>query len=113
MRHPVHNTGCKKGNPRHLDRPDRDTNRAKQQNIQNKHDGNPDLAVRIDMTLHPVVRRALAITLQCFRIATFFLVIFGSTEQYPPEPFYLWTVWIIRCFNFCMMLAMNGCPFFG
>ena len=54
-------------NPRHLHRPNRETQRAKQQNIDCCHERDAARGIgRIEMTFDPIIRRALAVLFHGF-----------------------------------------------
>ena len=100
--------------PDHLHRPDGDTDRPEQQHIYGQHQGDAQQTVLgIQVALQPVVRRAAAVFFQRFKVFGFLAIKLRPFQQYLFDADNLRTVWIVRGFAFCMVLAVDRSPFLG
>ena len=100
--------------PEHLDRPDRQAERAEQRQVDHQHQAHALPAVaRVEVALEPVVRRAVAVALHRFLVLRFGAIELGAAPQHFVDALDLRAVRVFFGFALGVVLAVDRHPFLG
>jgi len=114
MAQTVNDPGGPEGNPHHLDGPQGQAQGPEAEHVQGQGEEDaPQGMGGIDVTFQPVIRGALAVAGQGFRVAGLGPVQLRPFREHLPQTPGLGAVGIFRGVAFGMVLAVNGHPFLG
>ena len=114
MAQAVDHAGRPERNPGHLHGPDRQSDGAEQQHVDDQHQRRaPDRMPAVQMTLDPVVGRAVAELPECLGVLRLFAVQLRTLAHHGVQAACLRAVGVVLGFALGMVLAVDGHPLPG